>query len=110
MSIARLGNTLLRNENCGACVTSNSGGGVAATNLADENVNGLRWSQSVSSVGLDDQLCINGAGTWDLDSRGDGCGHPTAQLDVHRLHSETTAYAEPARQTLRGSPATKEHP
>lgn len=58
-SIALFGNTLFRNENCGAYFTSGSSGSVAAANLAYENVNGLRWSQSVGGAGLDNQLFDN---------------------------------------------------
>jgi parallel beta-helix repeat protein len=45
------GNTLFRNENCGAYFAAKSVGGVAIGNTTFENLKGLRWS-SASSGGL----------------------------------------------------------
>jgi parallel beta-helix repeat protein len=39
----------------------------------------------------------------DLHSRSANCGPLPAKLDVHRLHAETTAYAERARRILSGA-------
>ena len=38
----------------------------------------------------------------DLSSRAGGCGVLPEKVDVHRLHADTTAYAERARKVLRG--------
>jgi parallel beta-helix repeat protein len=44
----------------------------------------------------------------DLDSREGGCGPLPQKIDVRKLHAETTAYAERARQILSGSPPARQ--
>jgi parallel beta-helix repeat protein len=107
------GNTLFRNGNSGAYFLAASTSGYAIGNVLYENAKGVRWSSDCFENGDAGQLTAKidhnelyaalvdyqRAANQDLGSR-EACGRLPEKIDVHRLHAETSAYAERARKIL----------